>query len=291
MNMPTLTRRNFLQVSGTLAGGLAIGLPLAACDPKTPGATKEGAKLGYYVRIEPDESIVIGAPSTEMGQGINTAQPTLIAEELDADWSRVRIEQLPLMITRREDGEGYRFVHFPQGAGGSSSMIDAWAMLREAGARARRLLVRAAAEEWKIPAAECTTEPGRVLHAKSGRALTYGELAAKAAALADEEAAPPLKARAQYRIVGTPLRNAQAEAIATGQPIFGIDAEVPGMLYATVLRAPQFDSAILGIDDSAARTCRACATSFASTAPNPTSRSKRSWHRASRSSPTPIGRR
>lgn len=250
MMAPALSRRLFLQSGATLAGGLVIGLPLAAPGNAAPA---QGGELGLYVRIEPDESIAIGAPSTEMGQGINTAMPMLIAEELDADWTRVRVEQLPLMIRKRADGDGYEWVHFPQGAGGSTSMIDAWGLLREAGARARRLLVRAAALEWKVPEGDCTTQPGRVTHAASGRSLTYGHLAAKAATLTDEDAAPPLKTREQYRILGTPVRNAQGQAIVTGRAEFGIDTDMPGMFYATILRAPQFDSAIASIDDAAAK--------------------------------------
>lgn len=251
MTVQQISRRGFLQVSLTASGALLIGLPLSSCgEAAKPG---EGGLVGLYVRIEPDDRIVIGAPSTEMGQGINTAMPMMIAEELDVDWDKVTVEQLPLMIKKAEDGKGMTWVYFPQGAGGSSSVIDAWALLRVSGARARALLVNAAAARWKVPAAECTTQSGAVLHAASGKRLTYSHLAVDAAKLPEPTEPPPLKERAAYRILGQPIANAQAKAIVMGREEFGLDAELPGMLYAVIARAPQFDSRIDAIDDTAAR--------------------------------------
>lgn len=128
-----------------------------------------------------------------------------------------------------------------------------WPLLREAGGRARRLLVAAAAARWKVPADECATQAGVVSHAKSGRTLTYGDVAADAAKLADPAEAPKLKAREAYRILGKPTRNAQALAIVTGREEFGVDAEMPGMLHAVIARAPAFDAQIEAVDDAAAR--------------------------------------
>src|SRR6185295_19162401 len=187
-----------------------------------------GAQLGLYVRIEPGGNIVIGAPSTEMGQGINTAMPMVLAEELDADWSKVRIERLPLMLKPNAAGTGWEFAGFPAGAGGSSSMIDAWAVLRPAGAKLRHMLIAAAAAQWKVPASECTTRPGTVVHEKSGRVLAYGLIAAAAAKQPEPaDDAVSFKARKDYRIVGKPQANAQGPAIARGQERFGIDVELP----------------------------------------------------------------
>jgi isoquinoline 1-oxidoreductase subunit beta len=253
MRAMELTRRRAIQIGATAMGGLAVGVGLAGCDEEKAPLSKEGGKVGLYVRIEPDNSVVIGAPSTEMGQGINTSLPMMIAEELDADWANVSIEQMPLMIKKRDDGEGYTWVHFPQGAGGSNSIIDGWPLLREAGARARRLLVLAAAERWKVPAGECATKDSVITHAKSGRTLTYGDVASGAAKLSDPSEAPALKMRGDYRIMGTPTRNAQARGIVTGREVYGVDAEVPGMLHAVVERAPAFDAQIDAIDDAAAR--------------------------------------
>jgi isoquinoline 1-oxidoreductase subunit beta len=253
MSAMELTRRRLIQVGATATGGFALGISLAGCDAEKAPLAKEGGKVGLYVRIEPDNSVTIGAPSTEMGQGINTSLPMMVAEELDVDWARVAIEQMHLMIKKREDGEGYTWIHFPQGAGGSTSVIDGWPLLREAGAKARQMLVAAAAARWKVPAAECSTEAGVVEHKASDRRLTYGDVAADAAKLPEPAAAPVLKTRAQYRILGKPTRNAQAKGIATGREVFGVDAEMPGMLHAVVARAPKFDAQIEAIDDAAAR--------------------------------------
>lgn len=250
-----LTRRALIQAGATAAGGLALGVLLTGCEAKEARRplAKEGGKVGFYVRIELDNRVIIGAPSTEMGQGINTSLPMMIAEELDVDWAQVAIEQMPLMIKKREDGEGYTWVHFPQGAGGSTSVMDGWPLLREAGARARRLLVLAAAARWKVAAGECTTKGGVISHQKSGQSLTFGDVAAEAAKLSDPPEAPALKARDAYRILGKPTRNAQALGIVTGREVYGVDAEMPGMLHAVVLRAPKFDVQVESIDDAAAR--------------------------------------
>lgn len=242
----TLSRRAFLVTAASAAGGLMFTVK------GWPASAAGAARLGHYVRIDPDGRVVIGAPSTEMGQGINTSLPMLIADELDVAWANVVIEQSPLMVKRAEDGT-FQWVSYPQGAGGSSSVIDGWSVLREAGARARRLLVMAAARRWSVAAAECGTDQGHVVHAASGRRLTYGDLATEAAAIADPEEAPPLKARADYRIIGSDIRNAQAEDIVTGLAEFGIDAEMPGMVYAVIARAPAFDAQIVSVDDAAAR--------------------------------------
>ncbi len=253
MSAMELTRRRLIQYGATATGGLALGISLAGCEAEKAPLAKDGGKVGLYVRIEPDNRVIIGAPSTEMGQGINTSLPMMIAEELDVDWTQVAIEQMPLMIKKREDGEGYTWVHFPQGAGGSTSVMDGWPLLREAGARARQLIVAAAAARWKVPVAQCATNAGVISHAKSGRTLTYGEVAADAAKLPEPKDAPALKTRADYRILGKPTRNAQARAIVTGREVFGVDAEIPGMLHAVVLRAPKFDAQVEAVDDAAAR--------------------------------------
>jgi isoquinoline 1-oxidoreductase beta subunit len=248
MNAPMLTRRHALQISLTAAGGVMLGVPLVARG--AAGATQ----LGLYVRIEPGGRIVIGAPSTEMGQGINTAMPMVIAEEMDADWTKVSVEQLPLRIKQNADKSGWEFDGFPAGAGGSSSMIDAWAVLRPAGAKLRYMLIAAGAARWRVPAVECSTRPSLVVHDKSGRTLDYGMLATDAAKQAEPaDDAITFKPRSQYRIVGKPQANAQGPAIVRGQERFGIDVEMPGMLYASIERAPAFDATIVSIDDKAAR--------------------------------------
>jgi isoquinoline 1-oxidoreductase beta subunit len=249
MNTMDLSRRRLIQFGATVTGGFALGVSFVGAE--SGAAAKGEAKVGLYVRIEPDNRVIIGAPQTEIGQGVNTSLPMMVAEELDVDWAQVSVEQMPLMI--RRDGEGYTWVHYPQGAGGSNSVIDGWQILRDAGARARQMLVAAAAARWKVPVEACTTASGVVFHKASGRKLSYGAVAAAAAKLPEPTTAPKLKARGDYRILGKPTRNAQACAIVTGREVYGVDAEMPGMLHAVVLRAPQFDAQIEAIDDAAAR--------------------------------------
>jgi isoquinoline 1-oxidoreductase subunit beta len=249
MGTMDLSRRRLIQFGATVTGGFALGVSFAGAEGAA--AANGGGKVGLYVRIEPDNRVIIGAPQTEIGQGVNTSLPMMVAEELDVDWAQVSIEQTPLMI--RREGEGYTWVHYPQGAGGSNSVIDGWPILRDAGARARQMLVAAAAARWKAPVETCTTASGVVFHKASGRKVSYGAVAADAAKLPEFATAPKLKSRSDYRILGKPTRNAQARAIVTGREVYGVDAEMPGMLHAVVLRAPKFDVQVEAIDDTAAR--------------------------------------
>ncbi len=236
------------------AGALVVGIPRAS--PRAaalPTATRDAIVLDHFVRIEPDGAIVIGSAQPEIGQGVRTSLPMLIAEELDADWSRVKIEQLPLGVMRDAAGTGYTWKYgVPQGAGGSDSVLSNWEPLRKVGARCRRLLVLAAAARWKVPADGCTTSQGRVLHAASGRALGYGELAAQAAAMSAPDGDPPLKSRADFRLIGSRQRVQDGGALVSGAAIFGLDSRLPGMLYAVVARCPQFDGTVRSFDASEA---------------------------------------
>jgi isoquinoline 1-oxidoreductase beta subunit len=206
--------------------------------------------LGLFVRIEPDGSTVIGARATEIGQGVKTSLPMLIAEELDADWNRVRVEQLNYGITKT--AEGYRSKYGPQGAGGSTSVPESWAELRQVGARARAVLVAAAAQEWGVPAAKLTTRAGAVVH-PDGRTLDYGALASRAAALPLPGSDVPLKSPADFRLIGTRVRTADAADIVSGRAQYGLDATLPGALVAVVERCPYFSGGLASFDASAAR--------------------------------------
>ncbi len=219
-----LARRNFLKVS-LLAGG---GLLLSASIPATAKAASLGkagpdaVALNAYVRIAPDGKVTITAKNPEIGQGVKMMLPMLIAEELDADWASVQIEQADL--DARYPG---------QVAGGSTATPLNWLPLRQVGAAGRQMLIGAAAAEWSVSAAECETAPGEVLHKPSGRRLSYGALASKAAAQPVPNLATiKLKDPKAFRIIGQPIRNLEVPRIVTGQPMFGIDVSVPGMLYA-----------------------------------------------------------
>ena len=230
------TRREFLSIGLTALGGLALGVrvePPRRAAPLAPNA---------FVRVEPDGAVVIVVSRPEMGQGARTAIAMLVAEELDADWTRVRVEQADLDEAR----------YGPQYAGGSAVVRTSWTPLRRAGATARAMLVAAAAGRWNVDAATCTTERGVVRHAPSGRTLSHGALANAASAL-PVPADVPLAKRASYRIIGKPRRGVDVPAIVRGRATYGIDVRVRGMLFASIERAPVFGGRVVRMDDRAAR--------------------------------------
>jgi isoquinoline 1-oxidoreductase beta subunit len=243
-----LTRRGFLQVTGSAAGGLLLhwlGPPRAAS-----AAAASVASLGLFVRIEPDGTTAIGARTVEIGQGVRTSLPMLIAEELDADWSRVVVEPLPYGIARTADG--HTSIYGPQGAGGSTSIPESWLELRQVGARARRMLIEAAAQEWRCEPGILRTRPGTVVH-PDGRALGYGALAARAAERPVPTTDQPLKSPRDFRLIGTRVRTVDAADIVSGATRFGIDSSLPGALVAVVERCPYFSGGLASHDASATR--------------------------------------
>jgi isoquinoline 1-oxidoreductase beta subunit len=242
-----VTRRQFLKVTLTGTGALVLGLDLTR---GTHAAT--AAELNAFVRIEADGATIIGVSQPDMGQGMYTTLSMLVAEELDADWSRVTTRQLPLMLTRDAQGQmAWKFV--PQGAGGSTSVVDLFRPLREFGARARQLLIRAAAAEWQVPAGELTTEPGRVVHRASDRHITYAELAARAAELLPDDQTPELKAPDKFRLIGKEVSSKAVTDVVGGRAKYGIDVQMPGMRHAVIARCPYFDGELLDFDDSETR--------------------------------------
>ncbi len=244
------SRRQFLIVSATAAGGLLIGARLVADVFAQEAPTADGpVQLGWFVRIDADNTVTLGASHPDMGQGVNTSLPMMLAEELDVDWEAIVIEQMPLTLEIKEDGSlGY--AHVAQGVGGSTSIIETFGPLREAGARVRRRLILAAAERWGVDARECATEPGRVVLGSTGQHFDYGTVAARAATLDEPGEAPALKDPADYRILGKPIPNVHLDRIVTGAIEYGIDAEIPDMLHAVIARAPRFDAKIESVDDS-----------------------------------------
>ena len=169
------SRREFLKTSAMAGGGLVIGFTLPGATRLAQGAGKE-ARMSAYLRIAPNNEITVVCGLSEMGQGVHTAIPMLVAEDLDADWSRVRVEQAGV------DQAFANPIFGMQATGGSTSVRGHWEPMRKAGATARAMLIAAAAETWKADAADCRTERGVVIH-KSGRKLSYGQLAEKAAQL------------------------------------------------------------------------------------------------------------
>jgi isoquinoline 1-oxidoreductase beta subunit len=194
-----------------------------------------------FLKITTDGVVTLMAPNPEVGQGVKTALPLLVAEELDVDWQTVRIEQAGL------DTRNYQ----RQVAGGSGSVRSSWESFRKAGATARQMLVDAAAQSWKVSPSECFTEKGLVIHKTSGKKFTYGELATQASALGVPTEVK-LKDPKEYKLLGTRVRNVDTKKIVTGKVNFGIDTRREGMLYAVVARAT-FGKKLKSVDDSAAR--------------------------------------
>jgi isoquinoline 1-oxidoreductase beta subunit len=238
-----VSRRAFLTVSAAAGGGmlLALSLPnradaaLTARSSNSVEHPEHDTEINAYVTIAPDNTITIMSKVPEIGQGIKTALPMIIAEELDADWNTVHILQAPL------DPKLYG----AQFAGGSFATPLNWEPLRRAGAAARAMLITAAALTWRVPESELTTSSGKVI-AKDGRTLTYGQLAAKAA-----KVVPPdmktlvLKTSSNYSIVGRSIGGVDSPKIVTGQPLFGIDVNVPGMRYAVFQKCPVFGGKVV----------------------------------------------
>jgi isoquinoline 1-oxidoreductase subunit beta len=224
-----LNRRSFLKVSALATGAFTLRLYIPQAHAQAP--TKQDLKPTAFIKIAPDGTVTIKARGPEMGQGIKTELPMLIAEELDVDWKNVRVEQADL------DEATYG----SQSAGGSTSTPKSWEPLRRVGAAGRQMLVAAAAITWAVPASECTTDAGCVFHKATGKQATYGELAAKAAALPCPVLdSVTLKNPKDYRIIGKSQTGVDTPKIVRGKPLFGIDVSLPGMLYASIEKCPVF---------------------------------------------------
>jgi isoquinoline 1-oxidoreductase subunit beta len=232
-----LQRRSFLKVAALAGGSVLFGLgtvPEAAA--QAPGAPPQVTPDPHnFIKVAADGTVTIVAKNPEVGQGVRTMLPMLIAEELDVDWKAVRIEQA--------DYDDTKFS--AQFAGGSLSTPNSWTPLRQVGAAGRQIFIAAAAQTWNVPAAECTTKAGRVIHAASNRSLGYGELAAKAAVLpAPNLADVKLKDPADYTIIGRTQTGRDVRAIATGKEVFAIDVNLPGMLHAVFEKCGVFGGTV-----------------------------------------------
>jgi len=229
-----MDRRSFLKVSALAGGGVALSLYFdskAAAQGRAGGAPQPSPDPHVYIRVAADGAVTIVAKNPEVGQGIKTMLPMLIAEELDADWKSVKIEQADFDDTK----------YAAQSAGGSTATPNNWIPMRRAGAAGRALFIRAAAQMWNVAENECSTGGGTVRHAASNRTLGYGELASKAAALPTPDLnSLKLKDPKDYRIIGQRLMQRELPNIVTGKPIFAIDVKVPGMLYAVYEKCPVF---------------------------------------------------
>jgi len=250
--MATLTvdRRAFLKTGA--GAGLCIGfhipayaaLSCAADDPAQQQEKKTPNPFNAWVHITPDNRITLLLEKSEMGQGIMTAVPMILAEELCVDWKNVTVQQAPT------DPDVYN-----HGTGGSGSIAGCWLPMRRAGAAAREMLVSAAAARWGVNTNTCVAKNGGVLHGSRNNFLTYGELANDAAKLPIPNLnTVPLKNSDDFTIVGKATPRFEAAAKTNGKAIFGIDSRVPGMQYAVVARCPIFGGRVKSFDAAKAKT-------------------------------------
>jgi isoquinoline 1-oxidoreductase beta subunit len=230
------TRRDFLKISAAAGGGLAIGIPLAAAQASEP------AEVTAWVVVRADDSVVIRYARSEMGQGSMTSAAQLVAEELECDWAKVRVEYADTnQQVRRKRPWG------DMASVGSRTIRQSQQYLRTAGATARELLVAAAARRWDVPAAECSAAASVVTHGPSGRKTSYGSVAAAAARLeAPKDVA--LKAPKDWKLIGRSVPRVDIPDIVTGRQRYGIDAQLPGMVYAAVAHCPVFGGKLKSVD-------------------------------------------
>ncbi|WP_105131848.1 xanthine dehydrogenase family protein molybdopterin-binding subunit [Burkholderia sp. BE12] len=245
------SRRTFLKAAGAAAAvSLTIGFDWAGLGRRALAATAPAGDFApnAFLRITPDGAVTVIAKHVEMGQGAYTGIATIVAEELDADWSSVRVESAPA------DAKRYANLAFGtmQGTGGSSAMSNSWQQLREAGGKARAMLVQAAAARWKVPAAELTTANGVVTHTKSGKTAAYGTLVADASKLPVPDKVT-LKQPADFKLIGHRIPRVDASSKSNGTAHFTLDTTFPGMRVALLQRPPRFGATVKSFDATAAK--------------------------------------
>lgn len=240
MSHTSVSRRNFLRVSMIAGGGMLVGF--SGLSNSETGDNTEATPFSpnAYIKISPDGKITLMSPNPEIGQGVKTSLVMLIAEEMNVDWQTIDVEIAPL------DAK-----YGSQTTGGSGAIRSRYAPLRQAGATAKAMLMAAAADTWGVAVTDCYAEKGFVIHKSSGKKLSYGELATKAAGM-PVPTNVPLKDPKDFTIIGTRVKDVDAKAIVTGKPLFGIDTRKEGMLFAVVARPPAHGKKLQSFDDSAA---------------------------------------
>jgi len=246
-----LERRDFLKISVAASGGLLIGFqfPRISALASAPSSSALGASTNSFmpnafVRIGTDERVTVIVNHSEMGQGVYTSLPMLLADELDADWTKVGFEPAPVDPKYNHPAFGMQMT------GGSSSVYSGLQQFREAGAAARAMLIAAAAQQWSVPASDCRTESGAVLH--GSRKLSYGQLAGTAAKLTPPEHVQ-LKDPKDFKLIGKPIKRLDTPEKLNGGAVFGIDVKLPGMVTAVIARPPIFGAKMKSFDDARAR--------------------------------------
>ena len=247
----SVTRRQFVVTAASAAGGLAIsvacpGLADAASIAAQPFGPETAApnEINAFLVIDPDGGILIRSPHNEMGQGAITALPMIVAEELECDWAKVKVEYASSARNLRDHN-----VYGDMVTAGSRGVRTTWQMLLQAGASARERLIAAAAQRWKVPAAECEAANSKVVHKASGRSLDYGALAADAAKIKlDKE--PAIRTPEQFKLIGKALPRLDTPLKINGAAKFAIDTQLPGMVYAAIAACPVFGGKLRSVDDT-----------------------------------------
>ena len=229
MNLTHLNRRLFLQVNTSSAAALSLGFLW----PQASTASSP-SEVNAWIEINVDESVVIRYARTEMGQGSRTSAPMLIAEELEVDWKKVRVVDVPAHENLRR-----KRAYGDMASVGSRTIRMSQEYLRKAGAAARIMLIEAAAQRWNVAPGECKAVLGQVIHSASGKKLSYGQLAADAAKLTPPKDIP-LKDPKTWTIAGKPLPRVDITDIVTGKIRYGVDVQLPGMLHAAIAQSPVF---------------------------------------------------
>src|SRR5215468_11467392 len=232
--MSPLSRREFVGAGVAAGAGLIIGFYLPH------GSKRERDEYfspNAYLKITPENNIIVVVPRSEMGQGVRTSLPMILAEELEADWKQIQVEQA-----------GASTLFGDQTTGGSASVRTTWDPMRKAGAAAREMLISAGAIHWSVARASCKAENGTIVHAASNRRATYGELASKAATLSVPTDVT-LRPAKDYKLVGKPLARLDTPPKVNGTAVYGIDFRVPDMKYAVLARCPIIGGKIASFDD------------------------------------------
>jgi isoquinoline 1-oxidoreductase beta subunit len=253
------TRREFLKLTTLAGSGLTLGVLLPGCagDPGAPpaGTVAADAPLALpFVRIAPDDTVTVICKHVEAGQGVWTGLPAIVAEELDAAWSQMRVESAPAQVPMYGN-LAFNAKGSVQGTGGSTAVANSWMQLRQTGATARAMLVAAAAQAWNVPPAEITVREGVLAHKGSGKRASFGELAA-AAARQNVPSEVKLKDPGAFRLIGADARKLprlDSNAKSTGKQQFAIDVMLPGMMTAVVMRPPRFGGKVSAFDASKAK--------------------------------------
>jgi isoquinoline 1-oxidoreductase beta subunit len=243
IRIENLSRRSFLKSGGALSAGLVLGVHVPAFAQGAAAKTGAAFEPNAFVRIGPDNTVTVVSKHLEMGQGSFTGLATILADELDAAWSQVRVEAAPADASRYNN----LFWGPMQGTGGSTAIANSWEQLRRAGATARAMLVATAAQRWNVPQASLTVKGGVVMHAGSNRKATFGELAA-AAASQPVPADVKLKEPKDFTLIGRHAPRVDSKAKSNGTAVFTQDLKLPGMLTALVAHPPRFGAKVASFD-------------------------------------------